>query len=304
MRPLVVIITPKRGVVLLTAAATVFLSIGIGILIASYGVEYCEVGYSVERNQSGILEFSSANCPHLPDLLRGKHALYYKLDGYYQNHKEFRRSIDYDQLYGKVIDKESRLSSCRPYVKDRAGRIRHPCGTLARRVFTDRFTVFRDVGKTKEVELDESREAICNKYGVHTLFKNPSKEEMEKYRSTVNFWMADEEYQTSLNMNKPGVGHGVENSHFINWVDVATTSTVKKLYGILDVKELPLPFYVNVQVFRKIPDVVKKSVVIEKQQTLGRMGRTLGMIYVIVALFLALFAIMAFAHLRVAPQVG
>lgn len=117
MREYVVSVTPKRAITVLIFTALFLFSCGkscccwdlhrLGtILIAlSYDAEYCEIPYDVEANDSDMVEFSSTNCPRLKTPLNGFFALYYKLDGYYQNHKEFRRSIDYNQL----------LVSCDPF---------------------------------------------------------------------------------------------------------------------------------------------------------------------------------------------
>lgn len=296
MKEYVVVITHNRALILLSSAAALLLSIGVALLIATYGTEFCEVRYKIDPLESGLLEFSHKACPRFPSKLNGQYALYYKLDGYYQNHKEFRRSIDYTQLFGNIVEHSSSISSCRPFTTDDTGRILHPCGALPHHVFADRFTVFRDRRKEVEIELDESRKAICNRWGVHTLFRNPTSAEMSKYGSKVNFWMTHPEVRKNLSMDKEGVGEGVLNAHFINWVDISSTSTVKKLYGLLNAEEILLPIYVNVDVATELPNVVHKSVIIEKLSTLGRIGRAMGVMYVIVAMLIALLTAIAFVH--------
>lgn len=298
MREYVVSVTPKRAITVLIFTALFLFSCGTILIALSYDAEYCEIPYDVEANDSDMVEFSSTNCPRLKTPLNGFFALYYKLDGYYQNHKEFRRSIDYNQLLGKVVKDVAGISNCRPYLKDDDGRILHPCGAVPHAVFTDRFTIFKDSDGYEEIALDESRASICNSHGVHTLFKNPTTEEVNEFSESVNFWLKEPAIRQSLNMDKPGVGEGVENSHFINWVEISATSTVQKLYGIFHAENIELPIQVRIEVSHTLPSIVKKSVVIEKRSTLGNTGHIMGVIYVIVALIITLLAAIAFAHVR------
>ncbi|ORM39665.1 Cell cycle control protein 50C [Babesia sp. Xinjiang] len=289
-------LTPKGVTGFLASTGIALLVLGVALIIGCREHPHCEVPYDVVSGQSGIIEFTADACPQLRAPLKGNYGLYYKLNGYYQNHKDYRRSVDYNQLYGLVVTREADLSSCGSYLTDYHGKIYHPCGAVTRTVFTDRFTLYRDADLKEEIQLDESREAICNRSGVHWLFKNPKPQHQLQSHNKVNFWLKNPVYRRALNMDKTGVGEGVENSHFINWVEPASTSTFKKLYGIFDGGEGHFPLYVNIEVTHPIESVVRKSVVIEKASTLTSVGYTMGVCYVMLSLVILLMATMGAIH--------
>ena len=91
---------------------------------------------------------------------------------------------------------------CDPRVESSDGRVLHPCGLSAAAVFTDEFSAVAE-DKTTEIELDESRDAICWNSDLST-FKNPSNEEMESAAADVDFWLFDAKFVKALHMEKPG----------------------------------------------------------------------------------------------------
>ncbi|CDR95770.1 CDC50 domain containing protein,putative [Babesia bigemina] len=299
MKALVVAITPKGALGFLTAGGlTLFVlgrcrrhtRAGIALILGCGNMPRCEIPYNINTNSKGVVEFNASACPKLASPLKGNYGFYYKLAGYYQNHKDYRRSIDYNQLFGNVTDRVSDLANCGTYMTDTDGKILYPCGAVARTVFTDRYELFSDKALQTAIELDESRDAICNKRGVHTLFRNPSASQVRQYHSSVSFWLQKPSMRRALNMDKPNVGEGVENSHFINWVEPASTSTVRKLYGVFKADDLKLPIYVNIDVTQRISTVVRKSVIIEKYTTLSSVGYKMGVCYVVVGVLILAMA--------------
>lgn len=93
-------------------------------------------------------------------------------------------------------------TACDPRVESSDGRVLHPCGLSAGAVFTDVFSAVAEDQQT-EIELDESREAICWDWDLST-FKNPSEEEMNAAASEVDFWLFNQTYASALHMDKPG----------------------------------------------------------------------------------------------------
>ena len=60
--------------------------------------------------------------------------LYYKLTNFYQNHRKYVKSVNYDQLKGVAASITS-LTDCEPLVTDSAGRPYYPCGLIANSQF-------------------------------------------------------------------------------------------------------------------------------------------------------------------------
>eukprot|EP00927_Polykrikos_kofoidii_P061614 TRINITY_DN56448_c0_g1_i1.p1 TRINITY_DN56448_c0_g1~~TRINITY_DN56448_c0_g1_i1.p1 ORF type:complete len:373 (-),score=47.68 TRINITY_DN56448_c0_g1_i1:42-1160(-) len=69
--------------------------------------------------------------------------IYYQLTDFYQNHRNFVKSVDYAQLQtpDPVVFSKSELSSCEPWISDDNDRIHYPCGLAARSVFNDSFMI-------------------------------------------------------------------------------------------------------------------------------------------------------------------
>ncbi|KAK2197331.1 bifunctional CDC50-LEM3 family/Cell cycle control protein 50A [Babesia duncani] len=220
--------------------------LGFALLRVHLNIEACTLTYETTQAGIQVLKIDEESCPSFANGLHGKYSIFYKLSNFYQNNKKYKQSIDYRQLEGEVITDENSLVSCVPFIKDEDGKIYHPCGAIALQVFTDTFKLYSDEEMKREITLNDSREAITPRYGTHTLFKNPSAEDKEKYKDKVNFWLEEADIKTKLSADTAGIG--VENGHFINWIDVAALPNFKKLYAVLDANKLQLPLYLAVNV--------------------------------------------------------
>ncbi|KAL8448403.1 hypothetical protein Emag_003954 [Eimeria magna] len=153
--------------------------------------------------------------------------------------------VNYTDMHGDLMLKASDVRTvCDPRVESEDGRVLHPCGLSPSAVFTDEFAAFAE-DMTTEIELDETREAICWHFDL-SRFANPSAEAMQEAAEQVDFWLYDEKFMKVLHMEKPGVGRGVENSHFIVWMREAALPVFRKPYAKFVSKPLKLPFYLKV----------------------------------------------------------
>ncbi|KAG0164850.1 hypothetical protein DFQ28_011625 [Apophysomyces sp. BC1034] len=66
--------------------------------------------------------------------------LYYKLTNFYQNHRKYVKSLNYNQLHGDVMTRDEANSSCFPVGVDPNGKMYYPCGLIANSMFNDSFT--------------------------------------------------------------------------------------------------------------------------------------------------------------------
>lgn len=106
-------------------------------------------------------------------------------------------------IQGKVYTQASDVrSACDPRVESEDGRVLHPCGLSAAAVFTDEFAAVAE-DRTTEIELDESREAICWNFDL-SMFENPSERDMEDAAAEVDFWLFEPKFVQALHMGKPG----------------------------------------------------------------------------------------------------
>ncbi|KAL8270169.1 hypothetical protein Esti_005896 [Eimeria stiedai] len=300
------LLTPRRILFILFASGVLFLVLGLVILFTDRQIVECKVNYT-DMHGDLMLKIDASTCsnPSITEIT-GDVLLYYELTNYFQNHRRFMKSRSDKQLEGRIYTQASDVrTTCDPRVESEDGRVLHPCGLSPSAVFTDEFAALAEDQKT-EIELDETREAICWHFDL-SRFANPSAEAMQEAEGQVDFWLYDEEFVKALHMDKPGVGRGVENSHFIVWMREAALPVFRKPYAKFVTKPLKLPFYLkvtnnsyNVQSFGG-----SKSIVITQSSWLGGRTSFLGIAYLVVgSVCLLVFAVLLYYHRRNPRHLG
>ncbi|KAI8346778.1 CDC50/LEM3 family [Blakeslea trispora] len=78
----------------------------------------------------------------VPVQLQAPIFLYYRLANFYQNHRKYVKSLNYNQLHGDVISAGDASASCSPVgVDPNTNKIYYPCGLIANSMFNDTFAV-------------------------------------------------------------------------------------------------------------------------------------------------------------------
>jgi len=165
------ILTPKSVLPLFFAIGIIFAPIGGVLLWASSQVQELIIDYTNCNTQapdlptyssipSGVsYSFKSSEDPnvqwakttlsnsttvcyllfHLPEALEPPVYLYYHLTNFYQNHRRYVQSLDYDQLKGIAVDNSTISgSTCDPLTTDpETGKAYYPCGLIANSMFND-----------------------------------------------------------------------------------------------------------------------------------------------------------------------
>ncbi|OEH80394.1 putative ALA-interacting subunit 2 [Cyclospora cayetanensis] len=300
------LLTPRRILFALFVFGMIFFVLGLVIVLFDRSIVECKINYT-DMSGDLMLKIDASTCTDTTITeIEGDVLLYYELSNYFQNHRRYMKSLSDKQLEGTVYTAVSDISTaCDPRVESSDGRVLHPCGLSPAAVFTDSFTVFAGDQKT-EIELDESREAICWDFDLST-FKNPTAEEMRSAVGQVNFWLYDQKLVEALHMNKTGVGWGVENSHFIVWMRDAGLPAFRKVYGRFVAQPLKLPFYIKVT--NNTYDVASfggtKSVVVTQASWLGGRSAFLGIAYLVVgSVSLVVFAVFFYYHRRNPRHLG
>jgi hypothetical protein len=132
---------------------------GVSLLACAYGVRTLAVRYDSDCGSTSpcAVRFSPEEDFEEP-------AVYYRLENFYANHKNFVDSRSYPQLRGKLL---SSASVCEPVERNRdvrepllsiedsvlgPGEVAHPCGLPAKYVFSDAFAVADAAGAPLRID--------------------------------------------------------------------------------------------------------------------------------------------------------
>ena len=122
--------------------------------------------------------------------------IYYELDNFYMNHRDFVKSRIYSQLRGEVEVNNHNNSECdgATYMKDifehtnsyktylnekkKMGKTKDlkptdfaiPCGLIAKSYFNDEYELYRNDSLMTRIEIKEK--GIANQYDIDYMFKN------------------------------------------------------------------------------------------------------------------------------------
>lgn len=98
------------------------------------------------RNESSFLDPAWGNPNNLsiprctidftiPTTMKGPVFLYYRLTEFYQNHRQYIKNFDANQLMGDVVAPSTLDTNCAPLAFNDAGKAIYPCGLIANSMF-------------------------------------------------------------------------------------------------------------------------------------------------------------------------
>ncbi|KAK2958529.1 putative ALA-interacting subunit 5 [Blattamonas nauphoetae] len=132
-------LSPLQLVIVLSVIFVVFIALGVPISIQSSRLYEKVIPYHTDPEGAIQKSFNVKNN------VKGPVYVMYQLEDYYQNHRRFVNSRNYDQLKGKKIS-DQQLYDCDPRLtKDDDPHI-NPCGIAAQMLFNDSFSLKKDDG--------------------------------------------------------------------------------------------------------------------------------------------------------------
>lgn len=189
------ILEPQCAIALYAVGGLLFLGIGVVLLMMSQSVEeysrdYTDLVLNDQNVGSITIEIEKDMEPPI--------WIYYELEGFHQNHRRYVKSRDDDQLQASRGLKltPDQLPSCRPWVAGDDGRVRYPCGLVARSVFNDTFAIqVKDPDKGDDswelLQVDNSAKTIAWAADIDkfvNLSPHEKHEEIE-YQALMDMWI-------------------------------------------------------------------------------------------------------------------
>eukprot|EP00770_Monocercomonoides_exilis_P003218 MONOS_3197.1-p1 / transcript=MONOS_3197.1 / gene=MONOS_3197 / organism=Monocercomonoides_exilis_PA203 / gene_product=LEM3 / transcript_product=LEM3 / location=Mono_scaffold00073:63932-65222(+) / protein_length=260 / sequence_SO=supercontig / SO=protein_coding / is_pseudo=false len=203
---------------------------------------------------------------HVEKDVAGPVYVLYQLDHFYQNHRRFVTSRDYDQLRGKKLN-DRELNKCDPrsgenqQIKDSE---RIPCGIAANTMFNDIFSVEYLGDATKSIKNNISSNA-----------QEEIRQQIEIKKDGI-VWPSDKK----LYKSQAGSQKDVTSDAFIGWMKPAALPSFRKMYGIITDGLKKGDYQVNI-VNNYNLTLNEKSVVFTKHSWFGGKNDLLGIMYVV-----------------------
>ncbi len=256
----------------------VFIVLGIVILVFSNKIE--EVSFRYDDFCKGQ---SSCNIIiPIKNKMEKKVMVYYKLDGFYQNHRRYVKSKSDDQLNGKFISLKDMKDSgdCDPAITNKdmgqhdsiekdtddnpiplvQDEVAIPCGLLAKSYFNDEFKDWKYKGPNG----GSPQDLVVNEKNIA--------------------WKADKELKYK-NVDKRKQWIDMEDEHFIVWMRPAGLPNFRKLWGRIDQQDLEAGSEVSLTIENKF-DVSsfngKKYIILTTVNAFGGKNTFLAVCYIVI----------------------
>ncbi|GMM30419.1 hypothetical protein DAMA08_031640 [Martiniozyma asiatica (nom. inval.)] len=316
------ILTPRVVIPMMIIMAIIFIPIGLGFLLTSYKVNLISIDYTnCDEVESEYVQLPNKHLKwhldgskesidikwkynsnenkcyfniNIPEGVESKDwFLYYKLTNFYQNHRKYVSSYDWNQLKGEAVPLDQ--LNCNG-MESRDGKIIYPCGLVANSMFNDTISnlnIFNndnsgesinwssnDIAWSSDVKLYKT-----SKYNINEIL--PPLNWIEKYPN--GYSESDLEFISS-------------DERFMNWMKTAALPSFLKLYGKgKGMKsgnyEMSIELNYPVSIFGGT-----KSIVLSTSSIFGGRHLALGVVYLVVGglsvLFCVVFAILAMGKKR------
>jgi hypothetical protein len=253
--------------------ALVFISLGIVALVYSSKIVSVEERYDLKCKGYDKCKVE----PPINQDMKHPIMVYYKLEGFFQNHRRYVKSKSIEQLLGNSWQDKG---ECTPVITNKDmgfkenklsiseneedtlsnGEIAVPCGLIAKTYFNDSFKFFRE---NKEIQVNQNNIAFPKD---KELYKNAKKEKQ---------WI------------------DIEDEHFLVWMRPAGLPNFRKLWGRIE-QDLKKGDKIIIEVENNY-DVEKnifgKSIVLSTTNEFGGKNTFLGVSFIVVGIISLLLGI-------------
>jgi hypothetical protein len=264
----------------------VFVGIGVPLILASKSVVEVEVRYDEQCVEDGN---TTITIPvDVTKKMDEPVFVYYKLTNFFQNHRRYVRSVDWQQLDGHVIKSYSGLVECDPVksVNDShdPNAFYVPCGLIAISTFNDTFSL--DDGSGTPITIEDKDIAW-------------SSDKDHKFKNPPGFPNITGTPSISLDL----FPDFIEDERFIVWMRVAALPTFRKLYGKITTDLQKGTYLLNVDCRYPVKSFDgKKYFVLSTASWAGGKNPFLGIAYIIVGSVCLALSLIFFVLHKVRPR--
>jgi hypothetical protein len=232
--------------------------------------------------------------------------IYYKLTGFFQNHRRYVKSMDSNQLSGQAVSVSTlNNGDCSPLASINSTVAIYPCGLIANSIFNDTIynPVLLDNFEPTNITYNFSSQNIAwpgeaKKYVSSPIGKNGYS--LDQIAPPPN-WM--KQYPNGYTSDNPPPDLAAD-ERFQNWMRTAGLPTFSKLYGRNDADTMKQGRYsITIGLnFPVQPYKGTKSIVISTVSWIGGKNPFLGWAYVAVAALFVFLAVAGTARHLIKPR--
>lgn len=244
------VLTAKLVLPLLLLIGVIFIPIGLGIFLTTFNVELVQINYSDCESIAGSelgdvpdkyynyhfkgskkstalwsYDSDSKTCTvqfDIPADIKGNTFMYYKLTNFYQNHRKYVESYDWNQLRGNAVSWGDLSSKCEP-MRYRDDKIIYPAGLVANSMFNDTFSNLINVNDSaNDYEFSETGIAWPSDLNIYKT----SQYNVSEIVPPIN-WIS--KYPNGY--TQEDLEAIATDEHFMNWMKTAALPTFMKLYA-------------------------------------------------------------------------
>lgn len=242
----------------------------------------------------------------VPNELTGGVFLYYRLTNFYQNHRRYLKSVDYEQLLSKPrTAKQLHDGQCKPVGRDPAtGKGIYPCGLIANSMFNDTFSdpVLLDAASQPVRNYTMSEKGIVWS-GEYKRYEPPTYNASDIVPPP--FWQgATGPYGYPNGYQEGQVFNPREDEHFQVWMRTASFPTFRKLYKRNDDEPMAVGRY-RVTIDDNYPVAMydgTKAMIISTTTWVGGRNLELGLLHISVAVLCFALALFLAAKQLIKPR--
>jgi hypothetical protein len=275
--------------------ALIFISLGIIILIFSGKIVSQEIPYNDQCKDKKICELTET----IKEDMKAPIMVYYKLDGFYQNHRRYIRSKSVNQLYGKSED----TGDCGPIYKNKDINNDIIFENMKKLIEEEEKGEKGEKGEEEEKEEEEKEigkkgKEYLNKnaipcglmaktffndtFEIFTKNENGENSNIPIHQENIAF---DKDKHLFKNIDKSKQWIDMEDEHFIVWMRTEGLPNFKKLWGRIEDRDLKkddeifLTIENNYNVFHYGG---KKSLVLTTANKFGGKNNFMGVCFIVI----------------------